>query len=532
MPSSDIVRSRSLVASAVAAGLVAFFEGDERPLQDDGIGQRRDRQAVLVVPDAEAALLRREGELEVPLLQRVAVAVAQHRHDELAVGAQPLPVDVEGAGLGRELPPLQHREPPAVVGAADAHVVRHDVEDEAQAVLAERIGQAQESLLAAELQIDRRMVDDVVAVGGAGPRLVDRRGVEMADPEPREIRNDLRRVVEGEVLVELEPVGGARRGRRERSRARVAAAPFRCDHRRDFSERPAGCADRGEVLDDLAPPVRMLFAGAREVRLIELPEHVLVLDRREHAAGTRQVAHDGLEGRRLRGDWGIDQAFVVQCFREPLAFDRPAGALALGGLGIIDADGLAQVDVEPAPPADESGQVVGGEHGQRPLRIGLRRLERPALGPLEGLHPVAQHPRGHDGVREALGGRAEVLGDHEAALPVALQAQDREERLEGEVRVGPLRRGGALRDQEQALELEGVVDADRARVAHVGHHEGPEAREPLGLERQRVEGRQAPVLALRSQGSGGAPTDSVPAKLSGCAQISDPPASPPTARSR
>ena len=68
------------------------------------------------------------------------------------------------------------------------------------------------------------VVDDVVAVRRAGPRGEDRRGVEVADAEPRQMGHDRGRVVEGEVLVELHPVGGPRRRRRERAR-RAAKRP-------------------------------------------------------------------------------------------------------------------------------------------------------------------------------------------------------------------------------------------------------------------------------------------------------------------
>ena len=98
---------------------------------------------------------------------------------------------------------------------------------------AQRVGEAQEALLAAELGVDRGVVDDVVAVRRAGPRRVDRRGIDMADAEPRQIGHDRGRVVEGEVLVELQPVGGARRRRGERRWPRGAAPrPSRRDARR------------------------------------------------------------------------------------------------------------------------------------------------------------------------------------------------------------------------------------------------------------------------------------------------------------
>jgi hypothetical protein len=206
-------------------------------------------------------------------------------------------------------------------------------------------------------------------------------------------------------------------------------------------------------------------------------------------------------------------------------------ALPGGGLRLEDPEGLAHVDVEAPPPADEGGKVVGGDDRQRRAGILLRPLERRALA-LEGQHPVAEDARFHDGVRKALRGGAEILGDHQAAGPVAFQAQDRQHRLEGIIDIGPLRGGSPGGNDEEAAELEGVVDPDRPRMAHVGHHQIAEGRKALLLQGKRIEGRQAPILPLRTQGSGGAPTERAVAKCSGAAQISDPPRSAPTARSR
>ena len=111
--------------------------------------------------------------------------------------------------MGRGLAPFQDIEPPGIVGTADPHVVRHDVEDEAHAVFVQRRDQRVEIGLAADLRIEPAVVDDVVAVRRAGPRLHQRRGVKVADAEPGEIRHQRRGVAKREVLVELQSVGGA-----------------------------------------------------------------------------------------------------------------------------------------------------------------------------------------------------------------------------------------------------------------------------------------------------------------------------------
>src|SRR5579875_411813 len=52
------------------------------------------------------------------------------------------------------------------------------------------------------------MVDDVVAVGRPGARRQQRRRVQVTDTELVEIGNEAERVVEGEILVELQPGSG------------------------------------------------------------------------------------------------------------------------------------------------------------------------------------------------------------------------------------------------------------------------------------------------------------------------------------
>ena len=89
----------------------------------------------------------------------------------------------------------------------------------------ERLAQAQERLLAAELGIERVVVDDVVAVRAAGARLEERRGIEMADAERLQIRHDRGGVVEAEARRELQAIG------RDRNRGRHHCAPMRPEHR-------------------------------------------------------------------------------------------------------------------------------------------------------------------------------------------------------------------------------------------------------------------------------------------------------------
>ena len=63
-------------------------------------------------------------------------------------------------------------------------------------------------VLGAELGVQLARVHHVVPVGAAGPGLQDRRGVDVCDPERVEVRHQPKRVPQGELLAELEPVRG------------------------------------------------------------------------------------------------------------------------------------------------------------------------------------------------------------------------------------------------------------------------------------------------------------------------------------
>jgi hypothetical protein len=70
-----------------------------RAIEHVRVGQRAHGKAMLVMPDTERALGCIEGELQIALLQNGAIMIAEERRDELAVGAEPLPIDVERVGV-------------------------------------------------------------------------------------------------------------------------------------------------------------------------------------------------------------------------------------------------------------------------------------------------------------------------------------------------------------------------------------------------------------------------------------------------
>ena len=135
-----MVRSRSLDRERYRGVRSDLSDGCERPVEDHRIGEGAHRKTMFVVPDAEAAISGVEGELQIAFFEGFAVAVSEKRNDQLAICAEPLPIDVEGRRGGESSPHSRTDSHQAIVGAADSHVVGHDVEHEPEAVLTQSVG--------------------------------------------------------------------------------------------------------------------------------------------------------------------------------------------------------------------------------------------------------------------------------------------------------------------------------------------------------------------------------------------------------
>ena len=117
-------------------------------------------------------------------LQDAAVVVAQDRQQD-GVAHLPdrrSPTRRRRSGVATRRTVLQHVPPAGVVRAADGHVIGHDVEDLAEAVLAEGRAEALVRDRAAQLRVDAARIDDVVAVRAA------RRGLEVRATSRRGLR--------------------------------------------------------------------------------------------------------------------------------------------------------------------------------------------------------------------------------------------------------------------------------------------------------------------------------------------------------
>jgi hypothetical protein len=151
----------------------AGFERPHGDVEDARVLARIDGQAMLVVAHRERSRRCLEFEHELARRELEAVVVAQHRQQH-AVGEVlrgGLPVDVEELREGRRRSVLEDVLPPRVVRGEHAHVVRDDVHQLGDAVLAQLGHERLEIRARADLGIQLVVVDDVVAVLAAGRAL-------------------------------------------------------------------------------------------------------------------------------------------------------------------------------------------------------------------------------------------------------------------------------------------------------------------------------------------------------------------------
>jgi hypothetical protein len=204
------VADRRANAQELDAVLAVAADGVEQAVgveaEDAVVGAGRDWEDVLEVARVERAV----GVLQDDLLafEHGAVGVTQHRQQHLVLEFrfQRVPVDVEDRRVRRALAVLQHVLPPGVCRPGDAHVVRHQVDDVAHAVRAQRADPGGIGLVVADLGVQAGGIRDVIAVRAPRHRQQVAGRVRVRDPERVEIGNDRRGVREGEARVELQPV--------------------------------------------------------------------------------------------------------------------------------------------------------------------------------------------------------------------------------------------------------------------------------------------------------------------------------------
>ncbi len=140
-----------------------------RALDHDGDRRGIEREAVIEVADAKAAGV--EGERDLVRRDGIGELLPENRdeHASLEPARGRVPVDVEPARIARCGAVGEEIVPEGIV-RAHAHVVRHDVEHEAHVVRAQIGDQRVPGRVAAELRIESRGVDHIVAVRASRAR--------------------------------------------------------------------------------------------------------------------------------------------------------------------------------------------------------------------------------------------------------------------------------------------------------------------------------------------------------------------------
>jgi hypothetical protein len=176
-------------------------------LRRAALGAGRDREPVVVVAQLRWSVPIGPAGDHLELLD--VVRRAEDGDADLVAAEGPVDVEVLGVGTGGPMP--EHVPPPRCRrGVGDAHVVGHQVEDEAQPVLVQRGHEPVEALPSTARLVDVRVVDGVVAVVAALRRPQQGRGVRVRHTEIGQVTGHLGGVLQPEPGVHLQPVGGGR----------------------------------------------------------------------------------------------------------------------------------------------------------------------------------------------------------------------------------------------------------------------------------------------------------------------------------
>ena len=343
---------------------------------------------------------------------------------------------------------LEHVHPPRVVGA---HARPCDWAPRRQIWPMpwrfERRDEALEVVAAADLRIERAVVDDVVAVQAARSRAQVRRAVDVADAERGEVGHQRGRRRRSEVAVQLQPVGRAR-DRAAPAPAPAAAAglrprraPARAPRERgERARRPGQSLERQRRACAASSGCSSVVPG----RLAWSPhaEHVLELhdhEPRRACARGRAAARSANAGviagtDRVRRRAGGQQLLALERQQQPRTVLRRARRPRRPGRSRTSETGPARRAARdrgpPTSPRASAGRAVA-RGDQRLRRIRRRRLEtRRCRRARSSSTRYESTPAGGQRRAHLVGHRAEVLADHEAAVAVAFERDQSEQIVE------------------------------------------------------------------------------------------------------
>jgi hypothetical protein len=101
----------------------------ERDLENVAVGARGNGEFVIVIAKKKCAGL--EMNLQLRAFQDASVLIPEDRKQDLVlqIGLERFPIDIEIGGVGGARPVFEYVHPPLVERLADAHVVRHEIDD-------------------------------------------------------------------------------------------------------------------------------------------------------------------------------------------------------------------------------------------------------------------------------------------------------------------------------------------------------------------------------------------------------------------
>ena len=155
---------------------------------------------------ANARMSLRDLEVELARIDGGAVRPRQ-RAQVQAEGMAGPELDVEILGELAERTVRQDIVPPWIVRRG-GHVVRHDIQEDSEAMRTRAADEAAPSGLAAQVFADSRGVRDIVAMLAAGNRLQAGREVHVADSQIGQVRQHALRLPQWESGMQLQAVGG------------------------------------------------------------------------------------------------------------------------------------------------------------------------------------------------------------------------------------------------------------------------------------------------------------------------------------
>src|ERR1700683_630964 len=178
--------------------------------KDRRIAFRREWEAHFPIHEENTAIVQMKSEFS--LSQDLAVQVTEDRQQNPALLKKSClapawtPIDVEVAGELRILSVFQHIHPPRVF-LAGHHVIGDDVQQETHSVVFEFLDERLKFFFGSKFGVTAHRIGDIVPMRTAFARPESWRGIQVGDPEPMKIGNQLFGIDTTDIQAELHAIG-------------------------------------------------------------------------------------------------------------------------------------------------------------------------------------------------------------------------------------------------------------------------------------------------------------------------------------